>query len=139
MSKSNGCCHPIRLQSDRRKGLGGRDKYRRGGNLISTGLALSMNDAYSLSCSAKVVDPTSDILCTSCSNFETNHIGSLKSSDNMDIIEGTRFTVHESALMESAWISNQSRNDHIDLGEQAGPFSSDDMVDETPQMETVQR
>ena len=43
------------------------------------------------------------------------------------------------ALLASARISNQSRTDQVDLGEQAQHYSSEEMDDETPELEEAQR
>ena len=69
MSKSNWCGHPTHHQGDRPMSLDGPDKHQKERNRISTGLARFMNNAYSLFGSAKIVDSTSGLLCTSCVNF----------------------------------------------------------------------
>lgn len=120
-------------------GPDGPDKHRKGKNRISPELACSINDAYSLYGSTQVIDTTSDLLCTACFNFETSHMDSVKSSHKVDTRGATRSTARAAAVLASARISDQSGIEHMVLDQQERHYSSDDMDDETPQMETAER
>lgn len=120
-------------------GPDGPDEHRKGRNRISTKLACFMNDTYPPFDSANVIDTTTDLLCTSCLNFKTSRMDSVASSHEMDTTEVTRSTMRAAALLASARISNQSRSDQMDLGEQAQHYSSEEMDDETPELEEAQR
>ena len=139
MSTIKWCCHPTRHQGDRRMGPDGPDKYRKGKNRISPELACSIKDAYSLYGSTQVIDTTSDLLCTACFNFETSRMDSVKSSHKVDTKEATRSTARAAAVLASARISDQIGIEHMVLDQQERHYSSDDMDDETPQMETAER
>lgn len=120
-------------------GPDGPDKHRKGKNRIFAELACFINDAYSIYEPTKVIDTTTDLLCTSCFNFETSRMDSVAFSHKVDISEATRSTVRVAARLASARISNQSGIGHVDIGQQARHYSSDDMDDETPQVETAER
>jgi hypothetical protein len=120
-------------------GPDGPDKHRKGKNRISAEMASFINDEYSLDGLTKVIDTTSDLLCTACFHFETSRMDSVVSSHKMDTSEVTRPTVRTAAILASARISDQSGIERMVFDQQERDSSSDDMDDETSHMETAER
>ena len=63
---------------------------------------------------------------------------SVTSSRKVRTTEATRYQIRAVVVLPSTRISDQSRIDHMNLGQQARHYSPDDMGDETPQMETAE-
>ena len=120
-------------------GPDGPGKHCKGKNRISIALAQFLNNSYQLLDSGKTINPTCDLLCTSCFNYESKRIASTTTSEKTDFVVTTRSSVRAAASLAYERISTHNQLDSADYGESSFHASTDDLDDDMKMLEERER